>query len=122
MERQIQYFLRDCGIVIAMVAILFIGFMLFDWGLKAMAGVAGAGVLTIGVLMRFFGWHFAQKVVVEQVKAADERLFGERQDKMADAELPEFDADAAFERYMEKRMRGEVTPVGAGGFGRKGTG
>ncbi|WP_260482436.1 hypothetical protein [Sphingomicrobium flavum] len=120
MERQIQYFLRDCGIGIAMVAILFIGFMLFDWGLKALAGVAGASVLGIGLMMRHFGWHFAHKVVTEQVKAADERLFGERQDKMVDAELPDFDPDAAFERYMEKRMRGEVTPVSAGAFGRKG--
>ena len=120
MERQIQYFLRDCGAVIAMVVILFGGFWLFDWGMQAMAGVAGAGIIGIGMMFRLFGWQFAQKVVAEQVKAADERLFGERQDKMVDAELPDFDADAAFDRYMEKRMRGEVAPVVSAGFGRKG--
>ena len=120
MERQIQYFLRDCGGVIVVLLILVGGFWLFDWGVKTLAGVAGASVLGLGLMMRHLGWHFAHKVVTEQVKAADERLFGERQDKMVDAQMPDFDPDAAFERYMEKRMRGEVTPVSAGAFGRKG--
>lgn len=119
MDRQLQYMLRDIGAVIVVVLILFGIFMLFDLGLKAMGGIVGASVIGIGFLMRHLGWHFAQRIVSEQVQAVDERLFGERIDADAEGDLGSFDADAALDNYLQKRMRGEVQPLQGSSFGRK---
>lgn len=121
MNPHLQYKLRDIGALVVVLLILFVGFMLFDWGLKAMAGVVGGGVLGIGLLARFIGWDFLHRFLTERAEEIDEQLFGERLEDPHEVDMDQFDADAAFENYMAKRMNGEVPPPPpTGGFGRKG--